>query len=228
MYTILVGILFMTTIIQGRSLAYDSEDEGDFEYLPLSRARSISSNQFKARKVLDKELLNSMDLRDLFDFYEVLKHNTRSFTQFQEESLQAHNEYRACHGAEPLVLDDELTKSAQNYSDYLATSGKWQHSGQKGVGENIYQKSGSSPVVVNATRVVEGWYSEHANYDYISGTAKNSTKPIGHFTQVVWKDSKELGIAKAVCKDGSTYVVANYEPAGNYLGQFEQNVLRPK
>lgn len=51
---------------------------------------------------------------------------------------------------------------------------------------------------------------------------------LGHFTQIVWKDSKEFGIAKALGSDGSTYVVANYEPAGNYIGQYDKNVSKAK
>lgn len=47
----------------------------------------------------------------------------------------------------------------------------------------------------------------------------------GHFTQVVWKGSKELGIAKANSASGKCYIVANYNPAGNMLGAFQQNVL---
>ena len=49
----------------------------------------------------------------------------------------------------------------------------------------------------------------------------------GHFTQVVWKESKKLGIAYASGKSG-TYVVANYDPAGNFLGQYPTNVLALK
>lgn len=50
---------------------------------------------------------------------------------------------------------------------------------------------------------------------------------IGHFTQVVWKDTKELGIAKATGKKGGTYVVANYNPSGNFIGKFSENVPKP-
>ena len=51
---------------------------------------------------------------------------------------------------------------------------------------------------------------------------------LGHFTQVVWKTSKKLGIAKARSpKSGKTIVVANYEPAGNWVGQYKENVLAP-
>ena len=51
---------------------------------------------------------------------------------------------------------------------------------------------------------------------------------LGHFTQVVWKNSKNLGIAKARSSSGKIIVVANYEPAGNYIGQYVQNVPPPK
>ena len=50
----------------------------------------------------------------------------------------------------------------------------------------------------------------------------------GHFTQVVWKNSKKLGIGKAKNKNGKTIVVANYEPAGNWIGQYKDNVPAPK
>jgi Cysteine-rich secretory protein family len=51
---------------------------------------------------------------------------------------------------------------------------------------------------------------------------------VGHFTQVVWKSSKELGVGKAKSRSGRIYVVANYYPPGNYQGQFAQNVLPPQ
>ena len=49
---------------------------------------------------------------------------------------------------------------------------------------------------------------------------------LGHFTQVVWKGSEELGVGLAT--DGkTTFVVGQYLPAGNISnpGYFEKNVL---
>jgi len=43
----------------------------------------------------------------------------------------------------------------------------------------------------------------------------------------VWKETKELGIAKAKGDDGKIFVVARYHPAGNYMNQFQDNV-KPK
>ena len=47
---------------------------------------------------------------------------------------------------------------------------------------------------------------------------------LGHFTQIVWKSSEEIGVAKAKSPTGKIYVVANYSPAGNIIGQFAENV----
>ena len=60
-----------------------------------------------------------------------------------------------------------------------------------------------------------------------------STEPggSGHFTQVVWKGSTELGVGRAeAMHDGllCTYVVARYRPAGNFIGEFAKNVLKGK
>jgi len=44
----------------------------------------------------------------------------------------------------------------------------------------------------------------------------------GHFTQVVWKGSKEVGMG--VSSDGH-FVVCNYSPPGNWTDNFAANVL---
>ena len=51
----------------------------------------------------------------------------------------------------------------------------------------------------------------------------------GHFSQVVWKGSQEIGVGKAISSDGrKAIVVCNYFPAGNYKGRHAENVLPPK
>jgi hypothetical protein len=50
----------------------------------------------------------------------------------------------------------------------------------------------------------------------------------GHFTQVVWKSSKSISVGVAKGRGGTTFVVVNYYPPGNYKGQFSANVPRPR
>lgn len=55
----------------------------------------------------------------------------------------------------------------------------------------------------------------------------NGRSGTGHFTQVVWKESVELGIGKYdIDKDGMkcTYIVGRYRPAGNMMGDHAKNV----
>ena len=47
----------------------------------------------------------------------------------------------------------------------------------------------------------------------------------GHFTQLIWKDSKQLGVGVAKSRKGFTKLVAKYKPAGNVIGSYTQNVL---
>ena len=46
----------------------------------------------------------------------------------------------------------------------------------------------------------------------------------GHFSQVVWLSTRQVGVAQARSKSGRVYVVANYSPAGNFLGDYCDNV----
>ena len=71
---------------------------------------------------------------------------------------------------------------------------------------------------------VSSFYSEIKYYRY---RAPSFSKATGHFTQVVWKSSKSIGVGVAKGRDGTTYVVVNYYPQGNYQGQFSANVPRP-
>ena len=65
------------------------------------------------------------------------------------------------------------------------------------------------------------WYDEVKKFNFKNVSHQPGT---GHFTQVVWVGSEELGVAKAEASGGGQYVVARYSPAGNVLSQFKGNV----
>ena len=71
-------------------------------------------------------------------------------------------------------------------------------------------------------------YEELCNpgYNFNSGQFTMGT---GHFSQLVWKDTRDLGVGLAVAvRDGirCAYIVGRYKPPGNYQGQFQRQVLR--
>ncbi|BCK56130.1 CAP domain-containing protein [Nocardia wallacei] len=76
--------------------------------------------------------------------------------------------------------------------------------------------------------VVQSWYNEIKDYNFDDPDSNMADfSEIGHSTQVVWKGSKKIGIG-AACSGSTAYVVVNYAPAGNTMGQFAENVGRPR
>ena len=152
-------------------------------------------------------------------------HNQKHTDQFRRESLARHNLYRRRHGVPDLVLSARVSQVAQRYAEHLARTDTFQHSQGSGFGENLYYSWSSSPnTVISGNSAVDSWYSEVSKYNYGRPGFSFET---GHFTQVVWKSSRELGVGAARSRSGKVYVVANYSPPGNYLGQFPANVLHP-
>lgn len=144
---------------------------------------------------------------------------------FQEQALQSHNEYRANHGVPPLKLDKKLCSYAQAWANKLAKEDSFEHRTNQDLGENLYCSWSTNPKAkCPGSKPVDSWYSEKTNYTF--GTEPTNVNS-GHFTQVVWKKSEKLGIAKARSNSGKVIVVANYEPAGNWIGQYKDNVPPP-
>uniref|UniRef100_A0A1A8UTJ6 Golgi-associated plant pathogenesis-related protein 1 n=1 Tax=Nothobranchius furzeri TaxID=105023 RepID=A0A1A8UTJ6_NOTFU len=146
--------------------------------------------------------------------------------QFAEELLQSHNEYRRKHQAPPLKLSSKLSREAARYADSLSRTRILKHSEESSrgsCGENLawasYDQSGKD--------VADRWYDEVKKYNFSRPGFSSGT---GHFTAMVWKSSKQLGVGKAIASDGSSFVVARYLPAGNITnqGHFETNVLSAK
>ena len=127
-----------------------------------------------------------------------------------QEALDAHNTYRVRHQVDPLVWDDAVAASAQSWADGCV----FEHSGV-GYGENLAWGHSSMKAAIDV------WYDEVSRYDYSNPVFSAET---GHFTQVVWKNSKRIGCAKGNGCSGN-YWVCQYDPPGNYLGQFAENVL---
>ncbi|MBN3323916.1 GAPR1 protein, partial [Atractosteus spatula] len=143
-------------------------------------------------------------------------------SSFDKEFLDTHNDYRKKHGAPPLTLSRELSKTAQAWADHLLSIKTLQHSETEN-GENVYYAWSSAPKKLTGKEAVDSWYSEIKDYDFNNPGFQSNT---GHFTQVVWKSSLEVGVGQAT--DGNTiFVVGQYSPAGNISnpGYFEKNVL---
>ncbi len=65
--------------------------------------------------------------------------------------------------------------------------------------------------------MVESWVNEKTNWHGGVLTQEN-WYPTGHYTQVVWRDTKEVGCGIATGSN-TDYLVCRYSPGGNVIGQ---------
>lgn len=133
------------------------------------------------------------------------------------EIVDAHNALRAKQCAEPLEWSDKVAKSAQAWADELAANGcAFEHSDSPN-GENLAAgTAGAFP----AESVVQMWYDEVEGYDFKRGGFSMDT---GHFTQLVWKDTKRVGCGMVSC-NGLDVWVCQYDPPGNVEGEYRDQV----
>lgn len=117
-----------------------------------------------------------------------------------------------------------------------------QHRKKNKYGENLALGTGE---VYTPEDAVKSWYDEIENYDF---QKPGFTSDTGHFSQVVWQETTQLGVGMAQkyvqvvknktrlfskinsfpYRDNRTWVVCNYDPPGNILSQYKDNVVAPK
>ncbi len=142
--------------------------------------------------------------------------------------IAAHNTWRAKVGVPGLKWSDNLAKSSRSWANTLRGRCIMQHSHTGPYGENIFyagpltQMDSSGKVKktsqqIASKKVVDAWGEEKKWYDYSSNSCHGGE--CGHYTQVIWKDTKKVGCAMALCKDNAQIWVCQYESPGNVRGQ---------
>lgn len=156
-----------------------------------------------------------------------------SGVSFADISVCAHNAYRKNIPAGqpvpvPALPDVRWNQDLADWAQKHVNKCVFQHSdgsarkaafGQH-IGENLHA---STAQTVTPEDAVRSWVSEAQDYDYNTNKCEGVC---GHYTQVVWQDSVEIGCAVAICpklaKTGFTnarIISCNYKPAGNYIGR---------
>ncbi|KAH7029804.1 CAP domain-containing protein [Microdochium trichocladiopsis] len=152
---------------------------------------------------------------------------------FQQVVMDAHNIARALHGSPALKWSASLASIAQDHTN----SCEFKHKVEGTYGQNLgwVGWSGSAPDVVGqmGDMIGKSWYAgEIGSFKNEYGKATPNMAnfgSFGHFTQVVWKGTTEVGCAYKTCDNGKAYFFeCNYKAPGNYEGQFANNVPRPK
>uniref|UniRef100_A0A383VKD2 SCP domain-containing protein n=1 Tax=Tetradesmus obliquus TaxID=3088 RepID=A0A383VKD2_TETOB len=153
--------------------------------------------------------------------------------ELYKDILQMHNDYREMHDASDLSWSADLATAAAAATQPCV----FKHSGQE-YGENIYATWGGGVPDEAALKealkyAITGWYGEVSKYDYSN---PGFTMGTGHFTQVVWIGTTLLGCHVRSCPALTGFggnpvqgimVACEYDPPGNYMGEFQSNV-KPK
>lgn len=143
-----------------------------------------------------------------------------------------------------LVWDPALAAAAQEYVDgcsfgfdaqrnarvfSYADQARFDLVAPQFIGSTLYAFFRSAGPVANIGHAaVDAWRDEAANYTYgtYTGNTTGTGDTVGSFTQVAWADTRYIGCGVAECPAGlagintiSQYVVCNYYPTGNFIGQ---------
>ena len=132
-----------------------------------------------------------------------------------QEILNAHNSYRSQVGVPPLTWSNTLASHAQDWAKYLSDNLLFQHSNVNGEGENLWIGASRSK---SFTQMIQTFGNEKQFYHGEVITQSNY-KTFGHYTQMVWRNTTQVGCAGFDGPDGKYRLVCRYVSPGNVIGQ---------
>ena len=129
------------------------------------------------------------------------------------EMLDSHNKVRLQREIPPLRWSTRLEAAAQAWAEHLSAIGALQHDHSRRVGQNLFVSYGRQ---MSPAYVVGKWAGESKDYDERRFRCAQG-EVCGHFTQIIWRGSKEVGCGVAGGDNGQFWV-CYYSPPGNVIG----------
>lgn len=148
--------------------------------------------------------------------------------RFAAELLEYHNQERDHFGAPRLQWSRKLAREANQWAQVLAREGRMRHASnveRKGAGENLWMGAAgaySASYMVGAF-AAEKRHFKPGTFPHISRTG--NWRDVGHYTQVVWHGTREVGCAVARNRQDD-FLVCRYWPAGNTYGAEVRRLAR--
>lgn len=140
---------------------------------------------------------------------------------FEQRILESHNLERARVGVAPMRWNPALAASAQRWADRLAATGRFEHASENPAapqGENLWA---GTPGHFAPEAMVDAWVREKRFFRpgvFPDNSTTGRIEDVGHYTQVIWRTTLEVGCARAF-GTREEVLVCRYAEAGNYRGE---------
>ncbi|KAH8704026.1 CAP domain-containing protein [Talaromyces proteolyticus] len=155
---------------------------------------------------------------------------------YQQMLLDSHNIHRSNHSAPALSWNDTLAESALA----LANTCDYHHDTSLGPASSYGQNIAYGVDMTEVNKIITDmmYNDEMMYYQDLYGQANpdmSNFEHWGHYSQIVWVNTQSVGCATVTCSplaesgsnDALPFTVCDYYPAGNYGGEYADNVLQP-
>lgn len=132
--------------------------------------------------------------------------------------LSAHNQERARLKIAALNWSPVLAAQARVWAKELAARGAFEHAKERyGAGENLWAGTSGyfAPEAMIEAFIKEKQHFRPGKFPAVSTTGR--WQDVGHYTQLIWPATTQLGCATAT-GGGRDILVCRYYPAGNLVG----------
>ena len=147
---------------------------------------------------------------------------TGRLTSLDQRLLAAHTRERSAAGIPALAWDPVLAAEAAGWGEELAAAGAFEHSddldGEDPQGENLWAGTRGAYA---PEEMVGGWIEEKKHFRtgrFPDNSATGDFADVGHYTQLMWRESDRVGCALAEGAEEEV-LVCRYRTAGNVVGE---------
>ena len=139
----------------------------------------------------------------------------------KKDILYLINKKRKEYNVQPLIENNEITNIAQKYAEEISQTEILVNSNNKYKGDDLGESIFCYSTISDANSLVDRLCKKESSYDY-----NNDQEIPSHFTQMIWKNSKLIGIGiNRNINTGHMFYVLNYYPSGNISGKFKENII---
>ncbi len=144
-------------------------------------------------------------------------------TPWQQAAVLAmHNGERAQVGVGPISWSPKLADDAERWATHLARVDELVHYGDEGEpdngeGENLFM---GTTRAYRLDQMIGYWAEEKRVFRRVRRWDQNDAtfEAVGHYTQMVWRGTREVGCAVASNQEFD-FLVCRYAQAGNVMGE---------